>query len=245
MQKTDGSPQEIPCVFQEEHKGETFHLGRTAGGMYIRWSEEDAREAREKWQTENGCFIKKEPLVGWRTWKLSWPSQTHLMSTAAGDKWTGPRMTTLDFMRVTPHWGNVAPKHRTKSPLHDFGVFSYKNPVLLMRYFEVGSRTLPVVGRLDLTGHIVEHEFGSRAQSVMIRELWLVKESLLGNINPTVTQAHLQEHYECPVHLIPKDQLKAWAAYYTKEHDYERDWTPDQRMGSERAVNDPREGERG
>jgi len=140
------------------------------------------------------------------------------MSTAAGVLWEGPVMRTRDGTRVCDFSASQEPVS-----FGNLGVFSYKTPLLLLEYFfGVTLRYIPlkyisrvyILGRIDLRGHVIEHELGYRAQEAVVRELWV--QSVEGKPRDDVI-AQFEERYQCPVHSIEPKQVPHWARYYSEE----------------------------
>jgi hypothetical protein len=169
-------------------------------------------------------------FTGWRCWRLNqadvtvyskeaprysgFETQFRLMSTAAEHVWQSPVMTTQDLKRVSPM--NVMNSFNSK---FDFGVYSYKTPLDLVKYFRLPSGNYPVIGRLDLTGHIVEHEFGWRAQKSVIRELWFAppwEVAPKSGILKEITE-QFERTYSCDIHLLESDQVEHWAKWYDED----------------------------
>lgn len=153
-----------------------------------------------------------EPLIGWRTWRIvpNAASQWVLKSMSANYIWESPVGRTRNNERLT------------KDREHH-GVYSYKTPNLMLQHLGLLSN---IAGRMDLTGHVVEHEFGYRAQRATIRELWIFDQGRPFQTNQFVDTekeieqitSDLESRYQCPVHVVKADQLYYWADYMTEEY---------------------------
>jgi len=113
-------------------------------------------------------------------------------------------------------WTNPI-EHGNPGPGYDWGVYSYKRPDWLFKYnSSLRRRDTLVLGRIENLGHTIEHEFGYRAQRVIIQELWLFIEPA-----PSGTEhkhdfwrSLLSERYECDVHDVSIHKLDSWLTYY-------------------------------
>ena len=213
-----------------------------------------------KWSNPTRELKKRmTPFVGWRCWKLMSEScrfdnvynkvqyterdttDYFLLSTAAAVKWEGPVMRTRDNVRVSGR--NLAGmagsrKQSFGEEVVDYGVYSYNDPRWLLHYFYGDiyhdPNTLitqyPIIGRLDVTGHVIEHELGFRSQVVTIRELWISDQIGRANTDSFTDNKHIIERetpkvqevfesrYHCPVHIYDFSKLKSWADYMAEEY---------------------------
>jgi len=90
----------------------------------------------------------------------------------------------------------------------DFGIYSYKTPHELSIYHGFGD----IVGRIDNLGHVVEHEWGYRAQKATIIELWFLNSPLFDKLQTT-----FEDRYQCPVNFLGHSKVKHWIDYWTEE----------------------------
>lgn len=133
------------------------------------------------------------PLIGWRTWFLKvchiangvkskeykdafeeiidTKQEFRLKSIAVDIIWDGPLMTTSQ--NPDGSLKKVSPSNQAKiddSGRGDFGVYSYKNVDDLVRLCGYAQ----VVGLVESSGQVIEHDYGYRAQKCMIKKLWLL-----------------------------------------------------------------------
>ena len=159
---------------------------------------------------------RTEPLVGWRGWKIrqiDWGmdgDEKLLCSQAANYAWTGPVATTKlqpDGSPTRVHSEN--PIVITPLGTHlDYGIYSYKTPYELSTYHGFGD----IVGRIDNLGHVVEHEWGYRAQKAAIIELWFLNPGLYYEL-----KTPFEDRYQCPVNLLKIGMVTPWKDYWTQE----------------------------
>lgn len=171
---------------------------------------------------------RAEPIEAWRYWSLSrsFEAGEYMLSSVSRPVlWTEPVMTTRlgpdgEPMKVTS--GN--PVGRT-TPLteSDPGVFSYKTPNLLRKHHSI----CPVAGRIECYGHVVEHEWGYRAQKVRVKELWLIYDDSFPRERTWVTekeakrfQPSLIKRYGVYVHPLDLKNVEAWAKYYSPKEEW-------------------------
>lgn len=159
-----------------------------------------------------------EPLYSWRWWRIG--PRGYLQSMTAKSVWYGPTMTTCKLpesdglCRVSAHnpITGLAP-----APGTDWGVYSYKRPDWLFQYNK-SLKTLDtlVLGRIENSGHVIEHEYGYRSQVVVMRELWIfaAPEPTLIEHKHEYWRSLMSERYECDVHIVSRDKLDSWLTYY-------------------------------
>ena len=99
-------------------------------------------------------FWSPEPMVGWRFWdwegeslKGIWEAWPHSGHSAV-----------CDACPEVPGW------------FHTCGIYALKDPSSLAGY---GEREEAIVGRVELSGMVIEHDWGYRATSARIVELWV------------------------------------------------------------------------
>jgi len=214
----------IQCSCVAEH--EESHAGRSKNGVFVSWTDQDAREAL---RDSSKAQTRSKPFKAWRCWMIDqkvsieiqeiregdeieyeWHDDVQhsyrLASTAIQKIWDGPVMTTREGRKVSPYFQLGALPRR-----HDYGVFAYKTPKYLQRYF--GFMMMDeVFGRVDLTGHVVEHELGYRAQKCTIRELWISSKAEKEGM-----KEEFESVYHCPVHVIESKQIEHLVEYYSQE----------------------------
>ena len=153
---------------------------------------------------------RSEPFVGWRGWNIEFPD-VMLRSKSADFLWETPTCTTKATLSGTlskvsssnPVKAKNAVRIR-RDPYHDYGIYSYKSVELLNRLHSI--HTEHVVGRIESSGHVIEHEYGYRAQVAVIKELWYIS-----NDYPTVDFMlegqsiieKLEDRYQCSARIIP------------------------------------------
>lgn len=211
------------CRLESGHTGS--HQGRSKGGLFTYiWTDEDMIHKRQTGTTT---------LTGWRVWKCV--KGPRLKSVTADREWDSPVMRTkpgtvpASWLEETTGYtqsdGHQLP-HPTNKETHDYGVYAYKTPLLCWekllqhdRERDHYTRTEPqylVIGRMDLSGIVVEHELGYRAEIAVIQELWYVSNDFadaLGEGQRRVRE--LSEFYKCDVHLLAPNQIHGWAKWYT------------------------------
>lgn len=151
-----------------------------------------------------------KPLIGWRTWNVGQEydkdiTKPHFILKAAhvDIDWDGPRMTT----NILPS-GYLAPvalsnKAKFNDSRGDYGVYCYKNLYLLQKMHGF----VVIFGRIHCTGQVIEHEYGYRAQTAIIQELWIIDHEWNGQHSSFVegwseiAQKQFEIKYGCSVHL--------------------------------------------
>lgn len=137
-------------------------------------------------------------LTGWRAWGLD---GDFLLSVRARKRWDGPVMTT----KTGPDGTHRPPSSRSPDLVAtDFGVHSYKSPLLLNRYLPLA--IVDVVGRIDVYGLVVEHEYCWRSQYAIVRELWVVQ---WWNVDDEAL-VRLGNRYDCAVNRLAQADRKSW-----------------------------------
>lgn len=141
-----------------------------------------------------------QPIGGWRTWRITTTSEGwRLRSVTVDSPWESPVMTTN--VENDGKLARVATnnKARYRGDRGDYGVYSYKDLETLAHWH--GFRG--VVGRIENYGHVVEHEFGYRAQKCVIRSLYmLVSHMLVSHIYAAQIRRTFEEIYHCPVKIV-------------------------------------------
>lgn len=168
----------------------------------------------------NKITKSNQPIISWRWWKLT--GRGILKSISSDHVWKEPIMTTkLDSFKNPMKVSILNPIEHgginyRDGELRDWGVYSYKTPEFL---FIHNPSLAPdawhplMLGRIKNTGHIVEHEFGYRAQKSEILELWAFCLEIPANAGPWLRT--MKGRYKCEIHLIPFSRLKGWIKYYS------------------------------
>jgi hypothetical protein len=109
----------------------------------------------------------------------------------------------------------------SEDPYNDYGVYSYKSVELLNGLHPVAYGQ--VVGLIESSGHVVEHEYGYRAQICVIKELWYMvvevrgamrvipEDEVMGYDAEIVYEDHriaadkMEARYHCPVTVLRLD----------------------------------------
>ncbi len=207
---SDGTYTKLQCSKSVHSSG----AHATFGPEHVRvsWTDQDAQDSAKAASTAQKRTV---PFVGWRCWKIctdlsnEWghhpvQHQYKLHSMSARYVWEGPVATTRNRERLEKN-----------NLLH--GVYSYKTPNLMLKYLGLLDH---VAGRMDLTGHVIEHEYGFRSQIATIRELWLFDDTWSAKQLERDIKPQFEDLYQCPVHVVRDShrQLKAWAEFMTQEH---------------------------
>lgn len=193
----------LSCNEPRYHKGP--HEGESPSGLTVHWTDLDMIPPRRK---------GTKPLTGWRVWRME--PGPRLLSVTVNREWESP------VMRTKPGTVPRSDLERgAKGGQHDHGVYSYKTPELCVShmYFDgLWGGHYPVIGRLDLSGVVVEHEKGYRAETATIRELWILVDPLHDALGEGDRQAkELATFYKCDCHTLKGTSLKGWAKWYTDE----------------------------
>lgn len=123
----------------------------------------------------------KGELIAWRAWKLD--KDNRLTSVSHGTVWEGPTLTADEKPAKSNHNGLWCYKHRKVAMAH------------------VGDHA--VIGSVALTGRVVEHTKGFRAETMTIQSL-----EVLDDRNDQLCD-ELQQRYQCDVANVKRP---AWAA---------------------------------
>lgn len=245
--KSYNEVEKVQCSEAAEHRG--AHIGRLKSGLFHMWTDAEGEFSKTK-RPKQEIYKRVGAIKAWRAWGLlaTWDDGAHigayhtpiyntpaywregksrppgnidvtytLKSTARGYVWMSPRATTMDDKQVWFELEDIFRfgKHEDRDP----GIFCYKTPDYVLRYFP----SQPVYGHIDLTGHVVEHDLGYRAQRAMIRELWIIPQqgNLPGPVSKPIKEVagdirtQFEKRYDCEVHILRAEQLAAWARYYT------------------------------
>lgn len=129
--------------------------------LHIRWTDEDARNAKkELYYTKSS-----KPLIGYRAWRLhknyNLKQEWLLRSITADFIWEGPIVRTTE-----------PPSSSLIGEGVPLGIHSYKNPGFLQKYLCLWS-TYPIYGIIELSGVVIEHELGYRAEIATVKELFI------------------------------------------------------------------------
>jgi hypothetical protein len=160
------------------------------------WTDEDAQRSIQLWKKER---VKK--VVGaveaWRAWRTEREADGSvcLMSITAYFKWEGP------VVKVDPpiswEWDtSVDARH---SGIHAF------------RSLEIARAELDcpeAVGTVSLSGKVMVHQFGYRAEKALITKLWV--PSFHTDLYKTDI-THLEERYQCDVVMV---RATSWEAFW-------------------------------
>ncbi len=157
-----------------------------------------------------------KPLVGWRSWSIEWPD-VMLYSASAQMVWESPTQTTKKMQngklaRVCS-WNPVRTRGALRvsnDPYHDYGIYSYKSVELLngLHRLQIGQ----AVGLIGSSGHVVEHEYGYRAQICIVEELWMLVAQISGGLQVQAANAAMGSHEGRVVYAdykIAADKLEA------------------------------------
>lgn len=208
----------LKCELGTPHEGHGHQCRReptalSPRGIVVKWSDQDAIDSKYA-----NVIKSKTPLIGWRCWKLEKKHNRYVcMSITAPVVWEGPTMRTLN--NVPPHSdfldgdrnSPTFSAYNRKNPRTDFGIFCYKTPMLLRTYL---GYSYPIVGRISLTGIVIEHEYGYRAQTVTMDELWVCLPPWDTQLNENITTERiaigLEDFYQCPVSVIAEENFYNW-----------------------------------
>lgn len=149
-----------------------------------------------------GPVIETDPVVGWRVWRGFWDQAEQdwlLASIAVPHRWlTG---VVRNSRRPCFLWGQPghAPSERCSPGF--FVLNSRTRARSLLHYQSVMGCCFMAIGTVELSGHVVEHETGYRAQSLHIKKLEVsVREWRTGWEK---LQRSLQKRYSCEVEFLP------------------------------------------
>lgn len=203
----EGKGKNVKCRKSEGHLGS--HEGRSPKGLSLVWTDQEGAESRR-------VELPKVtvPPIGWRTWGLL--KHDVLRSAVMDTPWEGPVMTTRPrsdgkgLCRVRSD--RIGYLTQVEQANHDNGVYSYKTLKGLSTYFLLSSGQNSVFGKVELHGHVVPHEFGWRAQKVIIRHLWYIVPSAVAHFTEV---GALERRYQCPVEVLPQDKVHGFITYYT------------------------------
>lgn len=186
------------CQLENGHSGD--HRGWTKGYPEVTWTT-SARPIPKK---------ADKAFAGWRTWRLRHFGDEgyFIASISAPAVWLTPRMTTRygEMVRCGDYSG-------------DLGIYSYKDPEVMLEELDIG--VYPVIGKIDNLGHVVEHEYGWRSQIAVVRELWVVRELLPVDAEPSIIR-DLETRYHCPANALEGKQLRHWARWYSQAQKEEK-----------------------
>lgn len=217
---------DIQCSLEAGHIGN--HLGKSRAKLMVEWNDVQAREALEPRPLPMARV--EGPITGWKSWPLDvWPIpemvdvRRHkldfsLMTEVTKTRWQSPVMTTRllpdssGFCRV---WQKNDPQGRPPEGF-DYGIYSYKTLWgLRAHHWGTTHWRNDVVGKVEvLPGHAIEHEWGYRAQIVIVRELWALGAE--GYEQKTLIEA-LSSRYACPVTVISTSKVDDWVNYMIEE----------------------------
>lgn len=219
-------------IFVRWTNGEALAYARKLREEEKRQQQEEAQQrllAEEKRieEEKKGRVRSHKPFIGWRAWHVTGSDEDPVLMSIARTQiiWGGPTQTV--HKKATGELREVHPRNSATANFgqntesYDHGIYSYKTPAFMMQFlFKEGfNLRYPAVGRVENWGHIVEHEWGYRAQKVVVTGLWLVcskrddiyKSLQLSRVAP------LEQRYQCDVEVIPEEKVQAWTTYYTKE----------------------------
>lgn len=208
----------VICTQPKGHTG--THQGKYERRTLM-WTDEDMVHVRKKSTTT---------LIGWRVWKCV--KGPRLKSVTADREWDSPVMRTkpgtvpsswLEETTIYDNFGGHQLPHPANMETHDYGVYAYKTPLLcwekLLWHDRNRFHDTPqylVIGSMDLSGIVVEHELGYRAEIAAVRELWYISNDFSDALGEGQRRAReLGEFYKCDCHVITPGQVKGWAKWYT------------------------------
>lgn len=151
---------------------------------------------------------RKDPIVSWRCWNLS--REGLLTSLVMNTEWPGPVFTVRLLKNGKP--AGIHMMNKGKDATHDPGIYSYKSPELLFKLMNAPMQ-YSVFGRLENYGHVIEHEYGIRAQKVVIQELFV---NPMAYYQPHDAVENLANTYACPVSYFQsttnwyKEETEKW-----------------------------------
>ncbi len=158
------------------------------------------------------CFYRiksnfgTDPVVGWRVWRGGWdPTERDwlLHSLTARHRWlTG---VVRNSTRPCPELGRYGPAIGGGGSPGFFALKTQLRAHEILPHAPFVEDWFWVLGAVEMSGHVVEHELGYRAQCMRIKHL----ELSIGTSIPSATKevlCSLQSRYCCDVHcLIDRD----------------------------------------
>lgn len=207
----------VHCSRGYNHNGN--HAGRSHAGLSVEWNDQQRAEAlRPPPRKVVGA------ITAWRCWALA--KHDILQSVSSHDLWEGPVMTTARGRDGLPsRVRSEDPDHEREGYLLvDHGVHAYRTVEALRDNWLVESGGhYPVVGRVDLTGHVIVHELGYRAQKATIRELWYFRpnDPFMAQVTKDVGPS-LERRYGCDVHVVDTRKFNGWVKYMMAEERAEK-----------------------
>lgn len=221
----------LSCIGERDHDG--VHVGKTEGGLRITWTTKDSLESYKR--LERDLVNKRtEPFIGWRIWDLLKGSKLKSVTSekvwdkpvlrARGRPWSKLLKEENDGCFTRYHNAETYRKFK-QNDWTDYGIYCYKNPSLLLDYLGIyitgigssGVRLHSVIGAIELTGRVVEHTIGYRAQVATFKELWVVPENALEQSFMKHVVKELEDRYQCPTHILDPKQVEHWARFYSEE----------------------------
>lgn len=163
-----------------------------------------------------GLTVEKRSseIIAWRGWLLTWERtlsrQAHLLlrSTATRQAWSAPQLKVAppvpeDRIKTDDYSFMVPLPSEFRRPVDGYGIHACKPE----HFTEMAYHGLPVIGQVALSGRVIEHEYGYRAERAMIRRLWLRADGLVAiegvdDVRPLDLLPELAERYGCEVDFI-------------------------------------------
>lgn len=197
----------LQCIGSRPKPGESHtHVGRTNSGLRITWTDKDSKESR-------AILEREEPFTGWRVWELD--KGGYLVSVTSKAIWKGPVLSA----RGRPYSLIMGDRGPRDSDEVDYGIYCYKTPLLLYGHMRRGIFNMrwPVLGAIELSGHVVEHTKGYRAERATFKKLWYVFDDPHKLLFGDNLKKDLENRYQCDVERLSLDQVEHWADYLTSE----------------------------
>lgn len=125
-------------------------------------------------------------IMAWREWHIELGHEgAVLVSPSYPTIWTGPVLVS----DVVPSAANPNGVYAHRTMIEP--VYMYSGVVWRRR----------VIGRVALSGTVLEGERGYRAERATIQELWVCSIPEQLDVAPFVVQCDFEQRYQCPVHL--------------------------------------------
>ena len=112
----------------------------------------------QEWVEPDSEFWSPQPIVAWRAWRWTGSTLRGVFSDWVSSEFEA----SCDECDEPPGWGHVC------------GVYAVPSPQLLSAFINAD-----VIGRVELSGLVIEHEGGFRASHVRILELWARRRDIV------------------------------------------------------------------
>ena len=207
----------VQCIGKAPASGKSHtHVGRTDAGLRITWTDADAKESKEQYLWEE----TDETFYGWRCWRIT--KGMFLQSVTSETTWTEPvlRANGRPYVRELGEYG------RMEREDVDYGIYCYKTPKLLYEHLGVAITSdgaggtygrFPGIGCIELSGHVVEHTKGYRAETATFVKIWIVMHDPMEKFFKQSAVREMEERYQCDVDLIEAEQVRGWADFFNEE----------------------------